>query len=803
LQEATDLFFSVTKLFISENVQLRRLVLVLIKELSKIADQTFVASNILFKEMNKNTNNDIQANAIRALATITDETTINQLDRHLKQAVVSSSPTVASSALLSGLFLGKVSEEMIKRWTSEIQSVIKSPPKNSRMVQYHALAVLYHLKQNDPLAVSKLITTNTSTFRSPLAHCLLIKYSVKVLRNETAFTNERSKTLLGYLENCLNYENDMVILEAARGLCSLELLSQKELSQAVTSLETFLRSHKQVPKYAALRTLNKLASKYPLLVSLCNNELDSLISDSNRNIATLAITTMLKTGDENNIDRLMKQISTFMSSISDEFKVVLILEMKSLCIKYQQKYPIILNFLSGALTEEGGFEFKKAVIESMITLITTIKDSKDVGIAKLCEFIEDCEFPLLLQQVLHFLGNEGPNTTSPSKCIRYIYNRLLLEKSSVRCAAVSCLAKFGAKCPELRKSVLVILKRSLQDSDDEVRDRTAFALKILSGSDKLIKEFIIDDHVLPLDKLFIVVEKYKTHGDFSIPFAIPDLSKLILPKHEIEVKEVIKEVKEKPVEKTVLPEAFDHLGEAYKVTKAVLLTESDSDYVVACVKYIYEKNIVLEFKCTNKVNGSVLDNVGVKLDLVENIREKLQAKAVRIAFEETESIYVLCSRNPNAFALGAIGSKLTFLFKNVDNDGEVIDDDVDEDEYKLEKLKLQVNDYAVENLECNFKEEWDAIEDAEVGDSFPVTCGSLQECVDKMIDLTGMNPLNDKYVSKKGQHALFFSGIFPNGEKVYLQVKCQEKDGKFGVGVSAKSTSIENAKGYVAAIKTK
>jgi hypothetical protein len=63
--------------------------------------------------------------------------------------------------------------------------------------------------------------------------------------------------------------------------------------------------------------------------------------------------------------------------------------------------------------------------------------------------------------------------------------------------------------------------------------------------------------------------------------------------------------------------------------------------------------------------------------------------------------------------------------------------------------------------------------------------------------------LNDKYVSKKGQHALFFSGIFPNGEKVYLQVKCQEKDGKFGVGVSAKSTSIENAKGYVAAIKTK
>lgn len=40
-----------------------------------------------------------------------------------------------------------------------------------------------------------------------------------------------------------------------------------------------------------------------------------------RSIATLAITTLLKTGAESSVERLMKQISSFVSEISDEFKV--------------------------------------------------------------------------------------------------------------------------------------------------------------------------------------------------------------------------------------------------------------------------------------------------------------------------------------------------------------------------------------------------------------------------------------------------------------------------------------------------
>lgn len=63
---------------------------------------------------------------------------------------------------------------------------------------------------------------------------------------------------------------------------------------------------------------------HPSAITTCNMDLENLISDSNRSIATLAITTLLKTGAESSVDRLMKQISSFVNEISDEFKIVVV-----------------------------------------------------------------------------------------------------------------------------------------------------------------------------------------------------------------------------------------------------------------------------------------------------------------------------------------------------------------------------------------------------------------------------------------------------------------------------------------------
>ncbi|KAL6980633.1 hypothetical protein U1Q18_022272, partial [Sarracenia purpurea var. burkii] len=102
------------------------------------------------------------------------------------------------------------------------------------------------------------------------------------------------------------------------------------------------------------------------------------------------------------------------------------------------------------LREEGGFDYKKAIFDSILILIRDIPDAKESGLHHLCEFIEDCAFTYLSTQILHILGIEGPKTSDPSKYIHYIYNRVILENATVRASAFSTLAKFGAIVDSLK-----------------------------------------------------------------------------------------------------------------------------------------------------------------------------------------------------------------------------------------------------------------------------------------------------------------------------------------------------------------
>ena len=197
-----------------------------------------------------------------------------------------------------------------------------------------------------------------------------------------------------------------------------------------------------------------------------------------------------------------------MTDISDEFKITVVEAIRTLCLKFPNKQAGMLTFLSGILRDEGGYEFKRAVVESMFDLIKFVPGSKEDGesgrakshsplltstaLAHLCEFIEDCEFTKLAVRILHLLGVEGPKTPQPTKYIRYIYNRVVLENALVRAAAVTALAKFGIgqQDPELKRSVTVLLTRCLDDTDDEVRDRAALNLRLMSEEDEMANRFI-------------------------------------------------------------------------------------------------------------------------------------------------------------------------------------------------------------------------------------------------------------------------------------------------------------------------
>ena len=54
------------------------------------------------------------------------------------------------------------------------------------------------------------------------------------------------------------------------------------------------------------------------------------------------------------MDRLLKQIATFMSDIADEFKIVVVEAIRSLCLKFPAKHRALMNFLSNVLREVPG-----------------------------------------------------------------------------------------------------------------------------------------------------------------------------------------------------------------------------------------------------------------------------------------------------------------------------------------------------------------------------------------------------------------------------------------------------------------
>ncbi|KAJ0011153.1 hypothetical protein Pint_33646 [Pistacia integerrima] len=391
--KATEVFFAMTKLFQSRDTGLRRMVYLMIKELSLSADEVIIVTSSLMKDMNSKTDM-YWANAIRVLCRITDGTLLTQIEWYLKQAIVDKNPVVASAALVGGIHLLQTNPEIVRRWSNEVQEAVQS---RAALVRFHALALLHQIRQNDRLAVSKLVTSLTrGTVRSPLAQCLLIRYTTQVIRESATNTQTGDRPFYDFLESCLHHKAEMVIFEAARAITELNCVTSRELTPAIT-----------------------VAMIHPMAVTNCNIDMESLISDQNRSIATLAINALLKTGNESSVDRLMKQVTNFMSDIADEFKIVVVEAIRSLCLKFPPKYRSLMNFLSNILREEGGFEYKKAIVDSIVILIRDIPEAKESGLLHLCEFIEDCEFTYLSTQVafssnfsiLHFLGIEGPKTS--------------------------------------------------------------------------------------------------------------------------------------------------------------------------------------------------------------------------------------------------------------------------------------------------------------------------------------------------------------------------------------------------------
>lgn len=700
----------------------------------------------------------------------------------MKTAIVDKNPSVSSSALVSAYHLLPIAKDVVRRWQSETQEAAGSskssggfslgfssssgqlPVNNSTMTQYHAIGLLYQIRMHDRMALVKMVQQfgAAGAVKSPAAIVMLVRLAAQLAEEDPGLR----KPMMQLLDGWLRHKSEMVNFEAAKAICDMRDVTDAEVAQAVHVLQLFLTSPRAVTKFAALRILHNFASFKPQAVNVCNPDIELLISNSNRSIATFAITTLLKTGNEASVDRLMKTISGFMSEITDEFKITIVEAIRTLCLKFPSKQAGMLQFLSGILRDEGGYDFKRAVVESMFDLIKFVPDSKEDALAHLCEFIEDCEFTKLAVRILHLLGLEGPKTSQPTKYIRYIYNRVVLENAIVRAAAVTALAKFGVgqKDPEVKRSVQVLLTRCLDDVDDEVRDRAALNLRLMSEEDEMAEKFVkngklhmffsrisISNTDTHADSMFSLqyfehqLVMYVTSDDKSTFETAFDISKIpVVTREQADAEDRTKKLtastpslkppkvsttkaapsgaeaaasasaaaQQYAQELMAIPE-MKEFGNVLKSSPTVELTEAETEYVVKVVKHIFKEHIVLQYDITNTLDSVMLENVSVLATPSdeEELEEVFIIEAEKLAKNEPGKVYVAFKKasGEGALPISTFSNTLKFTSKEIDPSTNEPEDTGYDDEYEVAEFDLSGSDYVVPTYASNFAHLWEQV----------------------------------------------------------------------------------------------
>lgn len=499
-REATDVFFSLTKAFqmSPQNTSLRRRLYCCLKEIAPIASNVMMIISSLSQDIINSKEN--RSAALRALLPILldDPTSLINVERLLKQYINDTEdPTTSTSIVLLSCSLllesHQTSQPILKRWLPELQIASLSTKTN-----YQATLLQYMLRQNDGGALRKL-TSDTLSNRSSSAASILTALK---------FCDDPVELDLSSLLNSYKNSNPMVPLEVCkivikRGISSL-------FGEVVDCLGRFIKSGDggDLLKYSSLKLLSLLSTtqqqQHPEVTSLIKGiikDVEHLSSSTTSSsiVVALSIIISIRVGSPSSIEKLLSALQRQMSSIGDEFKTTIISSLLSFSKAHPSKTSSILSFLgTNILREENSEEVKASAIQTIKSIISFDPSVKSAAIGHICEFIEDSEYPSLSSMCIYFLGEEGSSSIGSSgdgdggdtasiattkKIVRFIYNRLILEDSSVRMVCIGALSKLAMQAkgqPSLYSSITDIIRTCLlEDLDIGVRMRAKESLWLL------------------------------------------------------------------------------------------------------------------------------------------------------------------------------------------------------------------------------------------------------------------------------------------------------------------------------------
>jgi len=245
-----------------------------------------------------------------------------------------------------------------------------------------------------------------------------------------------------------------------------------------------------------------------------------------------------------------------------------------------------------------------------------------------------------------------------------------------------------------------------------------------------------------------------------------------------------------------IPE-FADFGQLFKSCKPLEITESETEYVVSCIKHVYQEHIVFQFNITNNMEDQFLENVSIEMEPDDGEwQEELLVPEATIKFSQQGTAFVVLQRPASAFTSGPISNTLKFEYRDVD-DGEPIGD-ASEDAYNLEDLEVTESDFVVGEQGLGlveFRKKWESLgAGTEVVKKYSLGLDSLQGAVDAVCDLLGLTPCeNSGMVPEDARsHAVNLAGCFLDGTSVLARAGFMlGKSSSVALKIAVRSTNAE------------
>eukprot|EP01083_Nonionella_stella_P093108 260786_1 len=218
------------------------------------------------------------------------------------------------------------------------------------------------------------------------------------------------------------------------------------------------------------------------------------------------------------------------------------------------------------------------------------------------------------------------------------------------------------------------------------------------------------------------------------------------------------------------------LGRVFRSSKSTALTETETEYVVHCIKHIFDNHVVLQFIVQNTIEDQRLENVSVTMETESELFDCIgEIPCEAIAYGATASCFTILERDKEQpLAPAAFACELKFSVVQVDRVTGEEEGEAYEEDYPLENLEIFLSDFLAKTSTMDFRKSWESIGNAhEMLQKFALNEKSISSAASAVIECVGMVTCDgtDTINPASKQHMMHLSGTFLGDVKVLA--RCQ------------------------------